>query len=786
MKKTIIFLVLLVSVLSLKSQNYTINGYLTDSITGEKLISAIVYESNSQKGATTNINGLYSITLQGGKINVKYSYIGYTSKTLEFNLKSDTVINMNLSSSENLLNEITVLANNTGDFIKKSNMGVVSISPKKINSLPVFMGEKDMLKTLQFTPGVQFGNEGSAGLFVRGGSQEHNLILVDGVTVYNINHLLGFFSVINSDAVSDMKLYKGSVPSRYNGRISSVLDIYLRDGNYKKFKTNISIGILSSSLLLEGPIVKDKSSFIITARRTYFDLLARPFIRSFADGAMVSYSFYDITAKFNTKITNKTKLYFSIFNGNDIGSSKLDENFYDDVNKHNYNVKESTFLKWGNTTSALRFNTILNNKLFNNTQFSYSTFAFSNGQSYSETYQIKPDTLTEAFSYNYLSAIEDYTARSDFEFIPNSNNYIHFGFGSTMHKFKPGVSVNQTSTSQNIDIDTIVSNKITLNNETFLYIEDEIKFNKFINLNFGLNFNTYITNQKVYPNLEPRIALSIIPIEKFSIKASYVRLNQFVHLLSNSTFSFPTDLWVPVTNKIPPSNSNQYSTGIYLSPNPNFEFSVESYYKSMNNLIEYKEGATFFDIKTEWEDKVEIGKGWAYGTEFFIRKDFDKLKTWASYTISWSYRQFENINFGEPYFFRYDKRHNLSLAMIYKKSNKFDFGLTYTMCSGAWTTIPEQEIFAYQQDVDFKYYNFLYNYRQYYTTKNNYRLPLYHRLDVSFNFTKTRKNYIRYWSFGAYNVYNRLNAFYLEQSDNGYNKVCIFPIIPFVSYSIKF
>jgi len=647
---------------------------------------------------------------------------------------------------------------------------------KDVKTLPVLLGEVDIMKTIQLMPGVQSGSEGTGGLYVRGGGPDQNLILLDGVPVYNASHLFGFFSVFNADAIQSMSLIKGGFPARYSGRLSSVLDIRMKEGNMKKITGEVSIGLISSKATIEGPIIKDKTSFIVSARRTYLDVLAMPFIMAINNGTSAGYFFYDINAKINHKFSDKSRIYLSSYLGND--------KFYYN-NKYSFSetaYEEKGKIRWGNITNALRWNYLVNNKLFSNITLTYSRYNFTTGFESSS----KSNSQSYSDMFEYKSGIDDVSGRVDFDYTPNPNNNIKFGVSEIYHTFNPGVNVFEYKETGSDNLDTSFGNKQLYSHEYSFFVEDDVKITKKLKANVGLNFSGFLVKNKNYTNLEPRASIRYLLKENISVKASYARMSQYIHLLSNSTIGLPTDLWVPTTTKLKPEVSDQVALGGIYKLNKKFEFSIEGFYKTMSNLLEYKEGASFFSISDDWQNKVIQGKGWSYGMEFLIRKERGKTTGWIGYTLSWTNRQFDGISFGEVFPYKYDRRHDIGIAITHHFNEDIDMGLTWVFGTGNAVTLATEKYAGMHQNKNF----FSNNYVQYIETRNNYRMPNYHRLDLGVNFHKKMKHGVRTWSFGLYNAYSRQNPFFLyfskESGSTQLYQISLFPIIPSFRYNFKF
>ncbi|HBB91571.1 MAG TPA: TonB-dependent receptor [Bacteroidales bacterium] len=768
------------------AQRFTISGMLEDQTTGEKLISANVYDPVSLKGTTSNTYGFYSLTFPAGNIKLTFSYVGYEAVTNEFRLSRDTVINVRLNPVINL-DEVVISGERTKSAVKSTQMSMTELTSKTIKSLPVMFGEADILKALQLLPGVKGGSEGTSGIYVRGGGPDQNLILLDGVPVYNASHLFGFFSVFNPDAIQTVKLITGGFPARYGGRLSSVLDIRMKEGNNKKFTAEGSIGIISSKLTLEGPIVKDKTSFIVSGRRTYIDYLAQPLIRWQAgndfENFRAGYYFYDFNAKVNHKFSDRSRLYLSLYTGQD-------KAYLSTVEKgEKYRWENAAGLGWGNLTGALRWNYVLSPKLFSNTTITYSKYNFL-------TTMLEQDeengALAHKYEFGYNSGINDWAGKIDFDYLPDPNHSIRFGTNYIYHTFKPGVTVfSLEEQGMGQAIDTTFGNKEIYAHEWAVYAEDDWSVSTRLKANIGLHFSGFNVKDSTYTSLQPRVSIRYLLSEKLSVKAAFTRMSQYIHLLTNSTIGLPTDLWLPVTDTIKPQNATQYALGFAYEPAEDIEISVEGYYKSMQNLLEYKEGASFFSLEDDWQNKVEMGEGRAFGFEILARKEFGKTSGWIGYTLSWSERRFENISFGEWFPYRYDRRHDISIVFNQKINDHIDIGLTWVYGTGNAVTLPLEKYASLQ---NFWYNTGYFNSIEYFAGRNSYRMPAYHRLDIGINFKKETKWGERTWSLGAYNVYNRKNPFFLmfdkEYVENGPSKpvlkqYSLFPVIPSVSYSFR-
>jgi hypothetical protein len=806
----LLFITILSTVpLSVYSQTskYTVSGYLKDSLSTEALIGAAIYNQVNKLGTATNQYGFYSLTLPAGNVELVFSYVGYGSSTQKFNLQKDTIINISLSSTE-YLDEVEIVATKTASIQETTQMSAVNIPVSQIKSIPAFLGEVDVLKVLQLIPGIQSGSEGSSGLYVRGGGPDQNLMLLDGVPLYNVSHLFGFFSVFNADAINNVEIFKGGFPSYYGGRISSVVDINMKEGNMQKFHGEGSIGLVSSKLTLEGPVIKDKTSFIVSARRTYIDLLLKPIIASAQNSSSekvdLGYYFYDLTAKINHRFSAKDRIYLSLYMG--------DDKFYVENEYRNSGVNKSEFdskLLWGNMITAFRWNHLFSNKLFSNITVTYSRYRFLTEIESRETYERtdysydppKTSVKTDYYGANYNSGINDWSAKIAFDYIPSPDHYIRFGASAIYHTFNPGAMA-YTDTYTTIGYGA----KSVYGIEYSAYTGDDIKLTDKLKANVGLHWSGFSVRDAFYNVLQPRISARYLLTEDMSVKASYSRMAQYIHLLTNSNIGLPTDLWVPVTDILKPQTSNQVALGIARDFKRKYEISLEGYYKTMKNVLEYKEGSSFINTDNNWENKVLQGNGTSYGIELFARKNIGSLTGWIGYTLSWTNRHFEQLNEGKPFWYKYDRRHDLSLVLTHRFSKRIEMSGTWVFGTGNCISIP---IAVYQlpnpvttevstdpgtssKPVDSQeYYDF--------SKRGNYRMSPYHRLDLSVSFIKQRKRTERRWVIGLFNAYNRKNPFYMDihaesSYDSNYRELkkyeyvqySLFPIIPSISYQLKF
>lgn len=774
---------ILASLFSVAQKKYTISGYAKDLQNGETLIGATITVKGNSKGITSNQYGFYSITLLDGNYELICSYAGYQPKITEVKLDADQSLNFDLIT-RSALQEVVITARKTDGNVKNAQMGKFVLPIEQIKAIPAFLGEVDLLKTIQLLPGVRNAGEGSAGIYVRGGGPDQNLIMLDDAIVYNTGHLFGFFSIFNSDAIKNVSLIKGGMPAQYGGRLSSVLDISMKEGNDKKFQVEGGIGLIASRISIQGPIKKNKASFIISARRTYIDALTKPFIKKTSQFYGSGYYFYDLNAKMNYKFSEKDRLYISGYFGRDVfnfvnGKRSLDVN-----------------IPWGNATGTVRYNHVFNKRLFGNTSFVFNNYNFS-FQAAQSNFKIK-----------LASGIRDVTLKQDFDLYPFTNHKIKFGGLYTYHKFTPSV----VSGMQDTVVFKPQNPQAKFAHEAAVYLQDDWDVSYKIKINAGLRYswfqqigpyNIYTTDAngnrtdstkfssgqpvKTYGGLEPRFTLRYGINDETSIKASVTRNLQYIHLVSNSGSTLPTDLWVPSTYKVKPQISWLYAAGLFKNFNNNtFETSVELYYKSMQNQIEYEEGYTPNTLE-DTEKFFTFGKGWSYGSEFFINKTKGRLTGWIGYTLSYTWRKFPALNFGEKYPAKYDRRHDLSVVALYELNKRWKLSATFVYGSGNATTLPQ------------RFYLVNGVLTQEYSRINEYRLPAYHRLDFA-GIYSPKKNEGRKWHsewvFSVYNVYSRKNPYfiYFDQNGSAYDgslkvqgkQVSLFPIIPAVTWNFKF
>ncbi len=758
-------------------QRATLSGYVRDGRSNESLIAATVFISELGIGAQTNSYGFYSVSVPAGTYTVIFSYVGYAPLRDTLNLIASREYNADLRSQTEV-QEIVVTGERKDEHVKGTEMGTITLGIDKIKALPVIFGETDILKTLQLMPGVQSAGEGNSGFYVRGGGPDQNLILLDDAVVYNTGHLFGFFSVFNSDALKSVTLIKGSMPAQYGGRLSSVVDVSMKEGNSKEYHSEGGIGLIASRLTLQGPVNKGKGSFMLSGRRTYIDVLIKPFASGAFSGS--GYFFYDANLKANYRLGPKDRIYLSGYFGRD---------------KFTFANEGQSFkatIPWGNSTATFRHNHQFNDKVFLNTTLVYNDYKFS--------FQGEQNN----FEVTLASGIHDWNAKSDLDWFTSGNHHIKAGAAYTYHTFIPNQVSGRSDTTEFYPDNALRKYA----HEAGVYVQDEFDPFPWLKVNAGLRYSwfgqvgpytrkTYDANEhpidsaeygagdlvKSYGGLEPRLNMRFGLSSTSSIKASVVRSNQYIHLVSNNGTTLPTDIWAPSTYFVEPQRAWQYSLGYFRNFFANaLETSVEVYYKDMENQIEYREGYTPASLRDPERDFV-FGKGQAYGAEFLINKTKGRFSGWIGYTLSWTYREFERLNRGEPFPAKYDRRHDMSIVASYEVSKKWTFSTVFVYGSGNAITLPTNYYFIEDQLV------------AQFSKLNAYRIFPYHRLDISAVYTPQRSKPRRWkgsWAFSIYNVYSRQNPYFLYvdtrrnalgEFEVKVKQVSIFPILPSITYN---
>ena len=753
-------------------ESFTISGFIRDAATGEELVGASYYISALKVGGMTNDYGFYSLTVPAGSYVIRYSYIGY--EPLDFTIDIDVAIKKDVELTEKkiVMDEVVVSGKSTEDTnVTSTETGTLQISPKDVSTVPILFGEQDILKTIQLLPGVSTASEGNSGFFVRGGSPGQNLILLDEAPVYNAAHLLGFFSVFNSDALKDVKMIKGSAPPEYGGRLSSVLDIRMKEGNMKKFNMTGGLGLVSSRLTLQGPIVKDKGSFMISGRRTYADVFTRLSRDSEVRKAMLY--FYDLNMKANYHVGENDRLFISGYLGRDVLGSR-----------------NNVGIDWGNSTATFRWNHLFNDRLFLNSSLIFSKFDYA--------FDLEDDNIELEIS----SSIRDINLKEDFEFYINSKSLMKFGLNVIYHTFMPGQVTATDSSSVN---SFSIAQKYTV--EAAPYIGHEYSLSDRLKVNYGLRYSLFsmigpgkgytfdsdgeLTSERHYPSgkiiksysgPEPRFAATYRLNTMNSLKLSYARNRQHIHLLSNTASSTPFDIWHPSTSIVEPQTADQTAVGYFRNFKENqYETSLEVYYKDMKHQVDYKTGANLM-LNEYVESVLVFGKGWSYGAEYFLKKKTGRLTGWMGYTLARTERKYALINEGRPYPSRYDRIHDFSIVGNYKHSDKWTFSLSWVFNSGDAITFPSGKYIIEDQTVSF------------YSERNGYRMPSYHRLDIGATYyKKKRKKYESSWNLSLFNAYGRKNAFMIYFRENEDNpeiteavSATLFTFFPSITYNFKY
>lgn len=775
--------------IALFAQTYTLHGVIKDSLTGETLVGANIYIAESRQGTVTNAYGFYSLHVPQGETSVVYSYLGYKPVKISVNMVNNIQKNILLQPVLKELNEVSVRANRTN--AQQYTTSLNKITAARIKSITTATGEPDVFKALQLMPGIQAVNEGASNLYVRGGSYDQNLILLDEAPVYNPTHALGFFSSFNTDAIKNVTVYKGAFPAQYGGRLSSVVDITMREGNYNKMQVNAGLGLIASRLSIEGPIVKDKASFILSGRYSYAgqtlnllagkigkDLLELKKLLNFNDNNKIW--FYDFNAKVNFKINDKNHIYFSNYCGHD--------QFY------SYVLNNQNSLKWGNFTTTLRWNQVISTKLF------------ANYTLYSSNYNYQYTIIEDIRNFYWKSNIKETGAKADFSLYLNPDNNIKYGLTAISHFFKPG-SISPADTSSIItpfslehkrsyDLTAYLSNEQAV--FSWLTLNYGVRYTIFMNTGPGIVYTynydmTAVTDStsynkgeiiNTYNGFEPRLAFNIKINNNNALKLAYAYTKQYMHLLSSSTVGLPTDTWMPADKHIKPQSSNQYVLGYYHTfAKSQFEFSAETYYKSLNHIIDYKDNADLF-LNKQIENQLLSGKGYSFGLELLLEKKSGRLSGWIGYTLAKTQHKINGVNQNRYFSPRYDIRHNLSFTSSLNINKSWSVSTTFKLASGGFVTLPDQ-VFVVDEAAFF-----------YYSSRNNYKMPPYHRLDLSVTYSNPKNETRRLkgqWVLSVYNVYNRKNIYslYVKQNSWGFTdasvyKMYLYGIMPSVSYNLSF
>ncbi|GAB3646325.1 TonB-dependent receptor [Echinicola sediminis] len=760
---------------TLAQEKFTIRGTIEDASSGEGLIGATVYLKELETGGLSNVYGFYSLTVPAGKYTLVYSFVGFESFSQTVELNKDMSLDVELNPSSTELAEVVVKAESEDANVRSTQMSVNKLDMREVEAIPVIFGEKDIIKTIQLLPGIK-ATEGGGGFFVRGGSADQNLILLDEAPVYNASHLLGFFSVFNSDAIKDLTIYKGHIPSEYGGRASSVLDIKMKEGNTKKFAAQGGIGLISSRATIEAPIEKDKGAFVLSGRRTYVDLFLK--LSNNEDVKNSVLYFYDLNAKANYKFGEKDRVFVSGYFGRD-----------------NFGYSDLFGFDWGNATATVRWNHLFNDRLFLNTTALFSDYNY-------EVEIMAEEDEGERNGFKVTSAIRDLSLKEDFEYYINPNNTLRFGASVIRHNFLPGEIIPQGASYINAQE---LQRKYAW--ETAAYISEDLELSPSLNVNAGLRYSwfaqvgpgevftydeegdvssskTYKSGEivKSYGGLEPRLGITYLVNEESSFKASYGRNRQYLHLVSNSNSGTPIDLWIPSSNNVKPQIADQIAMGYFRNFSDNaYETSVEVYYKDMKNQVDYRTGAELV-FNENVESQLLFGKGWSYGAEFFVKKNKGDLTGWISYTLSKTERKFDGVDYGEVYPASWDRPHDLSIVGMYQLNKRWNLSAAFVYRSGDATTYPVGKYEVKGEVINL------------YDKRNNSRLPDYHRLDLGATLKlKNNENFQSDLNFSIYNAYARKNAFIVNFRENRDDatkteavKFSLFGILPSITYNFRF
>jgi hypothetical protein len=767
--------------LNSKGQNKPsiISGYIEDEATGERLPGASVYCPETLNGVQTNPYGFFSIKPTEACSKIEIRVIGYHPRTLNLYSSIDSTIIIKLTRNVIEIEEIVVQAHTKHPSMNRG--GLCQLTPSQIEKIPMILGESDILKAYQMMPGVQTAIQGTSGMVVRGSDPGQNLILLDGVPVYNASHLFGLFSVFDPEAIKSSSLLKGTFPARYGGRVSSVMDIRMKEGNNQEFKGVVSIGLISSKILLEGPISKGKTSFMVSARTTYLDIISYPFQRLLnGENALWKYNFHDLNFKINHIASEKNRFYFSVYKGKD------DYSFsgkYSDLSGSK-EIEEKNGFDWGNFTSTFRWNIEASKRLFCNTTLIFSNYGFNSNSYHKITDKTDGSGNTSLTDLNFSSGIRDYGLTVDFDYLAGKNHQLRFGGLYTNHRFKPGVNIIDFKDFGGLlSADTIKNYNVIINHEAAIYLEDEWVISQKWMLQAGIRGMLYNSQSKNYFNFEPRLFLKYSIDRNSWTGISYSKTSQNIHLLTNSSVGFPTDQWVPITEKVKPVFADHYNISYNLQLEKGMSLSVESFLKNMHNIIEYKENA---NLKDDWQDIIEQGKGIAYGLEILIKKESGKITGWLAYTLSKSDRMFLNINNAVAFPYKYDRRHDFKIVLMYPINNNIDLSANWVLTSGHAVTLPLERIVS-SSATEGLLYGYQYPQEVYtYDLKNNFRMPVYHRLDISLNFNKKLTNFNRTLSIGLYNAYAKQNALYYDFFEGKLRSNSFLSILPSINYTIRY
>lgn len=813
-------------VLKRKPRQITISGFVRDKTSAEVLVGASVYDTQSRAGVATNTYGFFSLSLSvplgsdGIAVRLQTSYIGYESRSFIFPaLKKDTVLVIDLQPNATIREIVVTASETTRQTVHNTQMGALEVNQATVRATPTLFGEADIVRTLQLTPGVSAGTEGISGLYVRGGNLDENLFLIDGNPVYQVNHIGGLFSAFNNEAIKGMNFFKAGFPARYGGRLSSVVDVYTKEGNRREFHGSASLGLVAGNLNLEGPLWKDRASFHVALRRTWMDVLTAPILaivnkknKKRGERLNIRYAFHDLNARVDYHFNDRSRMYLSLYNGNDVLKIASDDFSYGENVTSYYNTLD-TYMRWGNLVASAGWTYAFSPKLFGKLSGFYTHYQSKikyreeeiDGEENSPNYRHVMDETAN------MTGITDFGIRASFDYQPVAVHHIRFGSDYLIHYFRPEynrVQALNNSLPDSMQLTETFSDDRLWAHEAAAYAEDDWSISNAFRLNAGLRFSLFDINNRIYTGIEPRVSLRWLLAPDVSLKASYARMNQYVHLVSNSFMDLPTDSWMPVTEKLKPLVCDQISLGGYYNWNRLLDFSVEGYYKQMNHLLEYKDGYSLIPSSVSWEEKMASGEGRAYGVEFMVRKQAGKTTGWVGYALAWADHRFDEINEGRRYPSRYDNRHKLNIVVMHQLSKKVKLSAVWTCSSGNYTTLSLENYYLgghlHSSGEGIFSGNGIVVGEDYYGRRNNYRLPTYHRLDLGIDiYRPKKKGRMGIWNVSIYNVYSRMNPMLVYKGDvkeyetdesgnphtvyrRAFKSVGIFPIIPSVSYTYKF
>lgn len=771
----------------LAQERFVVSGYVKEKGSGELLPGVTVYVPALNAGVSTNVYGFYSLSIPAGTYTILFSSVGYVLVKKSVVLSKDVALNIDLAANVALLEDVEVMADKKNYESEKVQMSDITLTPKTVQNIPSLLGEKDLMRVLQLLPGIQSGSEASSGVYVRGGAPDENLIILDDATLYNASHLLGFFSIFNGDAIKSTKVYKGGFPARYGGRLSSVIDVSMKEGDKSAYHGKVGIGLLSSQLMLEGPIQKGKTSFLVSGRRTYLDVFLRA-IELGTNNDLPGYFFHDFNAKINHEFSERDKVYLSTYYG-------LDSFYFNSSDEDSNGAPDFSF-NWGNITSTLRWNHQYSKRLFANTSLIYSNYGVG----------IRAASEQENFDIRFDSSITTYLLKEDIDYFPSPRHNVKVGGIGIFYTFNPNALDLKLA---NIDFEREQAYNVQ---EGALYVEDEIKVTSRIQTNIGLRYSFFRFENTSYSAPEPRLALSYNLGNNLSVKGAYTYMNQYVHLLSNSAATLPQDLWVSSTNLVPPRRSQQVALGLAKDfIKQGLTVTMEGYYKHTQDIISYKEGAVSVEPgppdpndNVAWDTQVNTNTaGNIYGTEFFIQKHNDKIDAWVGYTLAWNINQSPTLNNGEPFYPRYDRRHDVSLLLSYKPNDRitvsavwvYGTGINYTIqkYAGQIPTVghASPNFTDEAENDDIPNISFDGYAESIYTDRLNFRGDPTHRMDLGIQFHKEKKNGRQTWDISVYNAYNRSNPFFYELNTKAdgslfLRRYTLFPTLPSISYRYEF